>query len=54
MFTRPAGAGEHRFECWTNFGSTPVALPDGRVLLASGDLGTDGTLPSDTTVWVRR
>ena len=54
VFTRPAGAGEHRFECWTNFGSAPVTLPDGQVLLASGDLDADGNLPSDTTVWMHR
>ena len=54
VFTRPAGAGGSRFECWTNLGDAPVTLPDGRALLTSGDLGADGTLPSDTTVWMRR
>ncbi len=54
VFTRPAGAGEHRFECWTNFGVASVTLPQGRVLLASGDLDADGNLPSDTTVWMSR
>lgn len=37
----------------TNFGSEPVALPDGKVLLASGDLTDDGLLPQDTTVWLQ-
>lgn len=36
----------------TNFGTSPVALPEGELLLASGDL-EDGAVPSDTTVWVR-
>lgn len=35
-----------------NTGADPIALPAGEVLLASGDL-TDGTLPQDTTVWLR-
>ncbi|WP_350347931.1 glycoside hydrolase family 13 protein [Agromyces sp. G08B096] len=34
-----------------NTGSAPVALPGGTVLLASGEL--DGSLPADTTVWLR-
>jgi alpha-glucosidase len=37
-----------------NLGAGPVALPDGaRVLLASGPLPDDGTVPGDTTVWLR-
>ncbi|WP_166848744.1 glycoside hydrolase family 13 protein [Isoptericola sp. BMS4] len=37
-----------------NLGASPVALPDGaEVLLASGPLAADGTLPADTTVWLR-
>ncbi|MFP3712722.1 glycoside hydrolase family 13 protein [Puerhibacterium sp. TATVAM-FAB25] len=36
-----------------NLGATPVPLPAGaRVLLASGPLGDDGTVPADTTVWL--
>ena len=36
-----------------NTGADPVDLPDGEVLLASGD--TDGgTLPGDSVVWLRR
>lgn len=34
-----------------NTGQTPVALPAGRVVLASGPVGVS-TLPGDTTVWV--
>ncbi len=38
--------------CVTNFGTDPVPLPAGELLLASTDL--DGTgLPGDTTVWLR-
>jgi alpha-glucosidase len=36
-----------------NAGSASVALPAGEVLLASEELGTDRTLPGDTTVWLR-
>ena len=36
-----------------NTGAEPVTLPEGEVLLGSGPLGGDGTLPSDTTAWVR-
>ncbi len=35
----------------TNFGTEPVALPAGTVVLASGPLG-DGVLPGETTVWL--
>jgi alpha-glucosidase len=34
-----------------NTGSTPVALPDGIVIAASGPLG-EATLPADTAVWL--
>jgi alpha-glucosidase len=34
-----------------NTGVTPVALPPGRVVLASGAVGTD-RLPGDTTAWI--
>jgi alpha-glucosidase len=34
-----------------NTGATPVALPAGRVVLASGPIGPD-RLPGDTTAWV--
>jgi Glycosidases len=35
-----------------NAGASPVPLPAGEVVLASGPLG-EGTLPGDTTVWLR-
>jgi alpha-glucosidase len=40
------------WESVTNLSDTDVELPAGKVLLASGPLG-DGTLPPDTTVWLR-
>ena len=37
----------------TNFGADPVALPeDAQILVSSGPLGEDGTVPTDTTVWL--
>jgi alpha-glucosidase len=36
-----------------NMGGAPVTLPDGEVFLASGPLSGDGTLPTDTAVWLR-
>nr|WP_227996691.1 glycoside hydrolase family 13 protein [Glycomyces albidus] len=41
------------WEAVANFGSDPVPLPEGEVLLASGPLG-EGELPGETTVWLRR
>ena len=35
----------------TNFGDEPVVLPEGEVLIASGPV--DGSLPRDTTVWIK-
>jgi alpha-glucosidase len=40
------------WESVTNLSGADVELPAGEVLLASGPLG-DGTLPPDTTVWLR-
>jgi alpha-glucosidase len=37
----------------TNFAQVPAPLPPGEVLLASGDLAADGSLPPDTTAWIR-
>ena len=38
----------------TNYGSTPVDLPDrATVLLSSGPLDADGRVPQDVTVWAR-
>ncbi|MDQ0733855.1 alpha-glucosidase [Arthrobacter agilis] len=45
-FTRPSG-----WHSVTNFGSTPVDLPEGTVLLSSSPL-EDGRLPGDTTAWL--
>jgi alpha-glucosidase len=41
-----------RFVCVTNFGATPVALPDGQVLLTSIELDGEGRLPGDATAWL--
>ncbi|MEV8213933.1 glycoside hydrolase family 13 protein [Leifsonia sp. NPDC077715] len=34
-----------------NFGTSPVAIPSGEIVLASGEL-SDGMLPQDTAVWL--
>ncbi|WP_438854302.1 glycoside hydrolase family 13 protein [Agromyces sp. M3QZ16-3] len=47
-FRRPDG-----WEVVANFGTEPVPLPEGSVLVASGDL-VGGTLPGETTAWLRR
>lgn len=47
-FARPGG-----WRSVTNFGDEAVPLPDGEVLVASGPLPADGTLPGATTVWLR-
>jgi alpha-glucosidase len=41
------------FMCVVNFGSEPVPLPPGEVLIASSEL-EGGAVPKDTTVWLRR
>ena len=46
-FARADGA-----RCITNFGTEPVALPSGEVLLSSAHLD-HGRLPGDATVWLR-
>jgi alpha-glucosidase len=46
-FERPGGVG-----CVTNFGTEPITLPHGEVLLSSVELA-DGQLPSDATAWLR-
>ncbi|MGD9530866.1 MAG: glycoside hydrolase family 13 protein [Pseudonocardia sp.] len=43
---------EPGFTCVVNMGSEPVPLPVGEVLLASGPLPADATLPGDTAVWI--
>ena len=47
-FVRPNG-----WHCVTNFGTKPVALPKGQVLLSSLPLA-DGKLPADATAWIKR
>ena len=37
--------------CLVNISGNPVPVPEGRVLLASGDVG-GGVLPDDTAVWL--
>ena len=45
---RPGG-----WESVTNFGSEPVDLPEGEVLLTSAPL-EDGRLSGRSTAWIRR
>jgi hypothetical protein len=45
-FGRPGG-----WRSVTNFGSRPVPVPRGTVVVASGPL-QDGLLPPDTTAWI--
>jgi alpha-glucosidase len=47
-FRRPGG-----WEVATNFGTTPVPLPEGEVVVSSGPLEAN-VLPGETTVWLRR
>lgn len=47
-FRRPNG-----WMCVTNFGSSPVPLPGGEVLLSSSELTDSSELPAETTVWIR-
>jgi alpha-glucosidase len=46
-FARPGG-----FACIVNLSDSPVALPGGEVILASGELA-DCRVPPDTAVWLR-
>jgi alpha-glucosidase len=46
-FRRPGG-----LLCALNASAEPVPIPPGEVLLASGPVGDDGTLPPDTAVWL--
>ncbi|WP_151769797.1 glycoside hydrolase family 13 protein [Streptomyces abyssomicinicus] len=44
----------HGLVCVVNLAGAPAVLPPHeRLLLASGPLGADGTLPADTAVWLR-
>jgi alpha-glucosidase len=38
--------------CLINLSGAPIPLPEGRVLLASSDVG-DGSIPDDTAVWLQ-
>jgi alpha-glucosidase len=49
-----AFAREPGFTALVNVSSTPVSLPeDAEILLASGPLTANGSLPADTTAWLR-
>ncbi|WP_408907191.1 glycoside hydrolase family 13 protein [Streptomyces cavernicola] len=41
------------WQCVTNLSSAPVPLPEGELLLSSGESPADGELPPDATVWLR-
>jgi len=50
---RSAGSGRGDVAVIVNLGPTPVPLPDrARLLVASEPLADDGSLPTDTAVWV--
>ncbi|WEV72500.1 glycoside hydrolase family 13 protein [Bifidobacterium sp. ESL0790] len=53
-YTRPAvsDGSPATFASITNFGAAPVALPKGRILLASAELAADGGLPQDASAWL--
>jgi len=51
-FVNASAAGD-RVLVITNFGAEPVAIPEGaQMLLSSGPLDHDGTVPTDATVWL--
>jgi alpha-glucosidase len=56
---QPAGpevVGFRRGDSWisvTNFGTEPVPLPDGDVILASGPLAENGHVAGESTVWLQ-
>jgi alpha-glucosidase len=41
------------FLCAANLSGSPVVLPSGSLILASGPLYADGTLPPDAAAWLR-
>ena len=54
-FERPApAAGGKRWLCASNFGTTPMPMPAGELLLASQPLPDPAQLPGETTVWLAR
>ena len=48
-FARPGG-----WHCAMNFGTEPVPLPDGQVVLSTATEPVVGQLPGETTVWLTR
>ncbi|MCL1801406.1 MAG: glycoside hydrolase family 13 protein [Promicromonosporaceae bacterium] len=54
LFSRPPVADGSTWVCVSNFGTDPVPMPKGEVLLASGPLPNPGELPGETTAWLRR
>ena len=49
---RSKGSDREDVSVLVNLGAAPVALPAGaRVLVASGELAADGSVPTDTAVW---
>jgi alpha-glucosidase len=48
-----SGDGQRTLVVVTNTGPDPVSLPEGEVMAASGPLTADGSVPQDTTAWVR-
>ncbi|MCL1801612.1 MAG: DUF3459 domain-containing protein, partial [Promicromonosporaceae bacterium] len=54
LFSRPPAADGRTWVCVSNFGTEPVPLPEGELLLTSGPLPTPGELPGETTAWLRR
>lgn len=51
-FRRADVSGSGGLVCMTNFGTNPVPVQDGSIVLASGAL-QEGMIPTDTTVWIR-
>jgi alpha-glucosidase len=53
-YARPAlnNGSPATFASVTNFGPTPVALPEGRTIMTSAELTGDGALPQDATAWI--
>ncbi len=49
-FERPCADGK-TLACVVNFGATDVPAPAGQLLVASGDLAPDGSIPTDTAAW---
>ena len=52
-YERPCADG-CTFTCVVNFGAEAVPAPVGALLVASGDLASDGSVPQDTAAWFVR